>query len=127
MDIFWLIPSTNSAAHTHTPQVVQLTARLCPASEINFVGATPDFVLTRGAWWMAWFLDFGPKLPGVNRIARHDSPPQARACSRGWNSPARADLISTKTSAHSIATNRARGSPLGAWRCLGHTKHDLAV
>ena len=28
--------------------VFQFTARLCPASEIKFVGASPDFVLTRG-------------------------------------------------------------------------------
>ena len=28
--------------------VFQFTARLCPASEIKFVGATPDFVLTQG-------------------------------------------------------------------------------
>jgi hypothetical protein len=28
--------------------IFQFTARLCPASEIKFVGASPDFVLTRG-------------------------------------------------------------------------------
>jgi hypothetical protein len=28
--------------------VFQFTARLCPTSEIEFVGATPDFVLTPG-------------------------------------------------------------------------------
>ena len=28
--------------------VFQFTARLCPASEIKFPGATPDFVLTPG-------------------------------------------------------------------------------
>ena len=28
--------------------VFQLTARLCPASEIQFVGASPDVVLMRG-------------------------------------------------------------------------------
>ena len=28
--------------------VVQFTARLCPASEIKFVGAAPDFLLTPG-------------------------------------------------------------------------------
>jgi hypothetical protein len=28
--------------------IFQFTARLCPASEIKFVGASPDFVLTQG-------------------------------------------------------------------------------
>jgi len=28
--------------------IFQFTARLCPASEIKFVGASPDLVLTRG-------------------------------------------------------------------------------
>src|ERR1700693_5558517 len=28
--------------------IFQFAARLCPASEIKFVGATPDFVITRG-------------------------------------------------------------------------------
>ena len=39
---------------------------------------------------------------------------QARACKRDWNNPAKAGRTSTKITAHSTATKRASGSPLGA-------------
>jgi hypothetical protein len=39
---------------------------------------------------------------------------QARGCQRDWNSPENAGRTSMKIAAHSAATNRAIGSPLGA-------------
>src|SRR6266849_6453887 len=39
---------------------------------------------------------------------------QVRACTRDWNNPAKAGRTSTKITAHSTATKRASGGPLGA-------------
>jgi hypothetical protein len=39
---------------------------------------------------------------------------QIRACKRDWNNPAKAGRTSTNITAHSTATKRASGSPLGA-------------
>src|SRR5258707_662581 len=39
---------------------------------------------------------------------------QAGACKRDWNTRAKAGRTSTKITAHSTATKRASGSPLGA-------------
>jgi hypothetical protein len=39
---------------------------------------------------------------------------QARGCQRDWNNPEKAGRTSVKIAAHSTATNRASGSPLGA-------------
>jgi hypothetical protein len=37
------------------------------------------------------------------------------------------DCAAHPRSSPQSATKGASGSPLGAWRCLGHAKHDLAV
>ena len=45
---------------------------------------------------------------------------QARGCTRDWNNPAKAGRTSTKITAHSTATKRASGSPLGAIKAWKH-------
>src|SRR5437879_6179367 len=45
---------------------------------------------------------------------QHGALHQDRVCNRDWNRPAKAGRTRTKIRAHSTATKRASGSPLGA-------------
>src|SRR5882724_8281668 len=65
--------------------------------------------------------------------------PQACACERDWNKPAKAGRTSAKITAHNTATKRANGSPLGAikaWKTriltitgasMGHRQRHVTV